>query len=491
MLGALFTPDLSPAYLADLAGPVAETLALTLAAVSVAVVAGTMLALVSALDGWPGRTLASLATAFRAVPDLTLAVLCVVLFGLGSGAALVALALYYTATAAKAFAGLLAAVPRAPVRGLAGAGAGGAVQALWGLLPLAAPQMIAYGPFVFECAFRAAVVVGAVGGGGIGAELVGSLAAFDLPRASTCIIVTVALALLLERAALFVRMHPPVIAPLLALGLVLALVWWPPVLPGHYGARVLSGLVSPHLPAEQWQALPRLLLETFAMAAAATLLAASLALPLALACGRTASAPLLGRSVRVAAAVLRAMPEAVWALVLMLWLGIGPAVGAAALFLHSLGALVRLFADTIDATEPTARRAVLRTGAGQTTAAIYGALPPAAGALATHVAFRFDWNLRMATVLGLIGAGGIGQELYEAQQLMHYGELSAWLLVTAAMLIGTERALAALAGAWRKRVGVEPTRGWLTAPPGFEVRTCHRARFSSIQAAAAPVVLSR
>lgn len=491
MLGGLLLPDLSFAYLSALAEPIAETLALTLAAVSAAIVAGTGLALISVLGGRLGMAAATLGTMFRAVPDLTLAVLCVVLFGLGSGAALVALTLYYAASAAKTYSGLLASVPRPPLNALTRTGAGALHRSLWGLLPLAAPQMIAYGTFLFECAFRAAVVVGAVGGGGIGAELVGSLAAFDLPRASTCITITVVLVLLLERAALLVRTRRRVAGPLLVLGLGLAIAWWPLVLSGRNGERVLAGLTAPYLATEQWQALPRLLGETIAMAIASTLLAALLALPLAFACARTASDRLLRLPLRTTAGVLRAVPEVVWGLILVLWIGVSPAVGAAALFLHSLGALVRLFADAIDAAEPAIRCAMLRTGAARATAAIYGSLPLAAGALATHVAFRFEWNLRMATVLGLIGAGGIGQALYEAQQLMHYRELSAWLLITAAMLLASERAVAALVRAWRKRVGVEPTRDWLTVPPGFEVRTCHRARFSSFQAAAASRVLSR
>src|SRR5690606_23805633 len=161
---------------------------------------------------------------------------------------------------------LLASVPRPPLDALARTGAGGLHRALWGLLPLAAPQMIAHGTFAFECAFRAAVIVGAVGGGGIGAELVGSRAVCDRRRASTCIIITIALVLLLERAALFVRRQPQVVGPILVLGLALAIAWWPPVLPGLHGGRVLAALIAPHLSAEQWQALPRLLGETIAMA---------------------------------------------------------------------------------------------------------------------------------------------------------------------------------------------------------------------------------
>lgn len=62
----------------------------------------------------------------------------------------------------------------------------------------------------------------------------------------------------------------------------------------------------------------------------------------------------------------------------------------------------------------------------------------AAGPIAVHSLFRLEWNLRMATVVGLIGAGGVGQALYDAQQLMFYRSMVAYLLVTVALVVGAE-----------------------------------------------------
>jgi phosphonate transport system permease protein len=73
--------------------------------------------------------------------------------------------------------------------------------------------------------------------------------------------------------------------------------------------------------------------------------------------------------------------------------------------------------------------------------------------LAAHSLFRFEWNLRMATVLGVIGAGGVGQALYEAQQLFFYRQMLAWLLVTFVLVALVDRAGEAL----RRRYGLLQT----------------------------------
>jgi len=444
MLGDLLQPDLSLAYLAALARPVAETLALTLAAMALAFMGGIGLALLGVLGGWPGRVIASGLTVFRALPELTLAILAVVFFGLGPGAALVALALYYTASTAKVFTDLLAAAPREPIEALRRTGAGRIALGFYGYLPLGLPQLLAYGCFAFECALRAAVVVGAVGGGGIGGELVGSLAAFDLHRASTCIFIIIALIVCLDYLAAWVRAHPRSLWLLLAAGLAFAASLWPSLLSPAHAASVLAGMVPPALPPQGWAALPRLVAETLAMAGGATALAALAALPLALLAARISAPRWLRGAVRFWAAALRAIPEVVWGLMLVLWVGVGPMAGGLALFLHSLGSFVRLFADSLDAAPEPPRLAIARTGASKHVTALYGALPLASEALIAHILFRLDWNMRMATVLGLIGAGGIGQALYEAQQLMFYDQLLAWLLVTAALLLAVEWLVARL-----------------------------------------------
>jgi phosphonate transport system permease protein len=79
----------------------------------------------------------------------------------------------------------------------------------------------------------------------------------------------------------------------------------------------------------------------------------------------------------------------------------------------------------------------------------FATVPLALGPLTAHALFRLEWNLRMATVLGLIGAGGIGQALYDAQQLFFYRQMVAYVLITWALVAATDAASSALRRRYR------------------------------------------
>jgi phosphonate transport system permease protein len=114
-----------------------------------------------------------------------------------------------------------------------------------------------------------------------------------------------------------------------------------------------------------------------------------------------------------------------------------------ALGLHSSGVLGKLFAESLENAPPDPIRALRATGASRLAVAAFGNVPLAAGPIVVHGLFRFEWNIRAATVLGIIGAGGIGQALYNAQQMFFYPQMMAYLLITCALVgifdvIGTQ-----------------------------------------------------
>jgi phosphonate transport system permease protein len=115
--------------------------------------------------------------------------------------------------------------------------------------------------------------------------------------------------------------------------------------------------------------------------------------------------------------VLRTVPEMVWGLILITVAGVGPVAGAVALGIHSTGCPARLFAETLENVPPAPPRALAAIDAPRLTVTAYAVLPLSIEPFAVHALFRLEWNLRMATVMGLIGAGGIGQAPYDAQQL--------------------------------------------------------------------------
>ncbi len=152
-------------------------------------------------------------------------------------------------------------------------------------------------------------------------------------------------------------------------------------------------------------------LQTFAVAAVGTLLAAVLGVLFALpAAGRHGAAP--RRLARFALNLLRSVPELVWATLMVLAAGLGPFAGTLALALHTIGVLGRLFAEAIENAPPAAETSLREAGAGSVVAFLYGTLPLVWPQFIAYSLYRLEMNIRMAAVLGFVGAGGLGQMLY-------------------------------------------------------------------------------
>lgn len=434
LLLSFFPPELAPSYLGALAQPILATIGLALGAMLLAFCISVPLGLVAAL-GLPGgrSVLAGLAT-LRAIPDLTLAILCVVLFGIGPGAGLVALAIYYAAGVAKMFSDILRTAPQGPLRALRASGASRLQTALYGLVPLKQQDLITYGAYEFECALRSSIVVGAVGGGGLGSELVGSIAAYDFHRVATLIIVLVIVIALFDAAAARLKQQPKWLLLALPFAVWAVAAYAPRFLALGHAAEVFARMWPPEIPPDGWVRLPQQILETLWIAAAGTGGGLAIAMIAGPASARNTAPGWVAWPVRRLMELLRTVPEVVWALILIAAVGVGPVAGAWAIGLHTSGTLARLFADTLENAPEGPRRAIASTGASRFGVLAYATAPLALGPLAAHTLFRFEWNLRIATVLGVIGAGGVGQALYDAQQLFFYRQMFAYVLVTALIL---------------------------------------------------------
>ena len=163
-----------------------------------------------------------------------------------------------------------------------------------------------------------------------------------------------------------------------------------------------------------------------------------LALPLGLVAARRFAPPWLTYPVRRTFDLLRSIPEIVIGLILVVAVGVGPLAGALALGIHSTGVLGKLFSESIENVPAPALEALAATGAGRVAIATYGGLPLALAPIVEHTLFRLEWNLRTATVVGMIGAGGIGQALFNSQQTFHYHEMLAYIMITWLFVVVTE-----------------------------------------------------
>jgi phosphonate transport system permease protein len=152
---------------------------------------------------------------------------------------------------------------------------------------------------------------------------------------------------------------------------------------------------------------------------------------------------------RVVLTVARAVPPLALGLVGTIWLGIGPVAGAFALTLHTAGVLGKLLSESFDIADRTAAEALVSSGATGTAATLVALVPAAAGAMAAHLLYRFEWNVRAATVLGMVGAGGIGQAIYNAQQMLFYRQLSTYVAVAVALVLAIDYLSAKLRARFR------------------------------------------
>jgi phosphonate transport system permease protein len=174
--------------------------------------------------------------------------------------------------------------------------------------------------------------------------------------------------------------------------------------------------------------------ETLAMSALGTLLAAAAGLALALPASRLhAGDAAHGRGpVRLLLNALRSVPELVWAALLLIAAGLGPFAGTLALAIHTSGVLGRLFAEAIENAPPGPGDALRAQGVGRLRVFLYATLPQVLPQLLSYTLYRWENNIRAAAVLGVVGAGGLGQLLQFHMGLFHMGKTAT---ILAAMLL--------------------------------------------------------
>jgi phosphonate transport system permease protein len=430
VLGSFFPPDLSAAYLHALLVPIAQTIGMAAAGMLIAFVLGVPLAVAIATRVPGHRAIVAVLSSLRAIPDLTLAILAVVVVGLGPAAGIAALAIFYAAMVGRVYGDLFIAADAAPLEALRATGASRLAIAAYGLIPLTLPDLLTFGTYAFECAMRASIIVGAVGGGGIGTELSGSLATLDYHRTLTLVIVLVVLVAGVDGFGMLARRDPRLVLLLLPLGLASLWLYHPQIFAFAHALHTFAGMFPPQLSAEQLVTLPLLIAQTLLIAVGGTLLGALLAFPVSLVAARRIVPFFVAVAVRRVLDVARAIPELVFGLILVVSVGIGPFAGALALGLHSAGVLGKLYAESLENVPRAPIDALAATGARTLPLIAFGFLPLALGPLVVHTLFRLEWNVRAATVVGLIGAGGVGQALYQQQQLFFYRPMLAYVLVT-------------------------------------------------------------
>lgn len=180
------------------------------------------------------------------------------------------------------------------------------------------------------------------------------------------------------------------------------------------------------------------LLETIQMAVIGTSIAAILAIPFGLLAARNVTPhPGVYAATRFVMNAIRAIPEIIFALIFVSAVGLGPFAGVLALGIGEIGMMAKLYAEAIEAIDPKQVNAVTATGANRLQTFMYGVVPQAMPLVASYCLLMFERNVRSASILGLVGAGGVGFVLSKYMALFQYSRLmgALVLIVTAVTLI--------------------------------------------------------
>jgi phosphonate transport system permease protein len=227
------------------------------------------------------------------------------------------------------------------------------------------------------------------------------------------------------------------------------LIWVPLVLPSFtiLGITVPAvGFPNISLP---WPEVMGAIIETVQMAIIGTAGGVILALPFGLLSARNVSPhPWVYQGTRLLLNANRALPELVYALIFVAAVGLGPFGGVLALMVGSVGYMGKLYAEAIESIDPQQVLAVRATGANRLLTFFYSVIPQAAPLIASYSLLLFESNIRHASILGLVGAGGVGFVISKYMALFQYTRLMGAMV----LLILTITIIDRISDALRKRI---------------------------------------
>ncbi len=202
---------------------------------------------------------------------------------------------------------------------------------------------------------------------------------------------------------------------------------------GANTAGILRGIFNPNMA----ELVPMLaaLVETIYLALMATVLAIPFAFMLSFFAAKNLMfGSVIGRIayyfIRTLSTIFRSIEAIVWAIIFVVWVGIGPFAGMLALWIHSIAALIKLYSEQIENIDPGPVEAIKATGASTLQIWRYAVAPQILAPYLAFTIYRWDINVRMATIVGFVGGGGIGLALYQQQQMLSWRNvgLIMWLI---------------------------------------------------------------
>ncbi|WP_405164314.1 phosphonate ABC transporter, permease protein PhnE [Nocardia sp. NBC_01499] len=494
----IFPLDFPP--LGELARMTGQTLAIVTCATALSVALSVPVSLAAARNtnrhGWLRLGMRAVIVVTRALPEIVLAIVFLRLFGLGPAAGILALGIHSVGMVGKMYADAIEDTAAGPRDALRAAGATWSQQLTGGVLPQAMPAFIATALHRFDINLRASVLLGYVGVGGIGMELSLAMKTLNYRRGIALALLIVGLCVVIEmisgavraamlgnpapkRASRWSRLRRRVadasggwvdggavasnadarypISPPWSAGRVLRF--------GYFGVTaailvvsVLGADIDVSRMAEgvatMWSTLRLFvppstggiggelvaqLLVTVQIALAATFLGLLLAVPIGvLAARNVAPSQGVARFFRIVIVVVRGIPDLIFAIIFIVITGLGAPAGALALAVGAVGLLGKLIADSLEESDVRVQQAVAAAGATRGQVFVAATVRQCAPALAAHVFYQLDVNIRAATLLGVVGAGGIGFYLTNAARVLQFDVVTMIVLMVFAVVLAVE-----------------------------------------------------
>ena len=421
----------------------------------------------------------------RAIHELIWGLFFINIFGLDPLVAIGAIAIPFGAITAKVFSEILDETPRQPLMALLNSGVSPLNAFAYSLLPQAFPNLLSYTFYRFECSIRSAAVLGIIGAGGLGYQILLSLQSLRYEQMWTLLIALVVLsgstdfcsAMLRRRLGAPSRLdlnflklrspqigsrgrvkqhsfpHSSLLAPLASFIAVVLLIfsfWYVKAdfskLWSLRTAQLLTKVINDALPPDvsQVSQLFTLATQTLAMSILAIAIAGVGGILLSFPAANNFLLPggILdtgGNQNRIVAIAIlfvtrflllftRAIPEPIWALIFVFVLFPGILPGAIALGIHNLGILGRLMAEQIENLDRRPLRSLKALGASADSALLYGVLPCIIPRFLAYILYRWEVCIRATVIVGLVGAGGLGRLLSEQLSSFDYPGVATTLI---------------------------------------------------------------
>ncbi len=440
----------------------------------------------------------SLIVVCRSVPDLVFAIVFVEAIGIGVLPGVLALGFHSVGMLGKLYAEQIEQVPREPREAVTATGAGRMQNIATSVVPQVMPSFSSITLYRLDINLRSSVILGWVGAGGIGFELNQYMDTLQFQESIGIVIVIFALIVIMEVISAIIRRSligsdAPITSAVVGLprrptrgdrivrrifgpraeqaapafnrervrppwtrqrvqrfsfaGGALAIVVVSLVVAKINPLQAITSLrqiwdtVTLYFPPDFTTDRANLIsgtIQSASVAMVATTVGFVLAVPIGLLAARNVADKWVYRCTRGFLVIVRAVPELILAIVFVVAVGLGLVAGAFALIVGTVGFMSKLVADGIEEVPPMPREAVLSAGASRFQETATSVVLPAAPALVGNGLYMLDVNFRSSTILGLVGAGGLGFILFESVQILAYRTTGAVIILTFSVVLVIE-----------------------------------------------------